>query len=580
MATPTPAELANLPPQDATNAAKYDTPLPPLDPASQRGARDNPLYIGPTNFSTLQQTYTPYQIEQATTRNASGDIFYKQGVDITKVPAAPPGASTTDLTKTTSGGTTPTSSTLTNTGSLNTSAVTAPPADATALAKAQSAAAKTSLDGINLIRDNLYSVQQDLLTQAKDQAQAKVDADRAGIAGFETQDARQKALENDRKLFNVQANIQTLDQIRQQIATAKSALDQGIIYEEAKPIRMQLLTGRVSELYKQGVSKINALNAAAQVVQGNLDLANAYMRQTQDAIDKDVNDQKFALSTLLELDSNSLITLTKDEKDVIDRRMGLLDDQATLEKDKAAQVLDLAKTAPNAFVSGGVTFSDTVESALQKMLPFMSERDKLEFEAGLAAKNRSNRGSGGSGSGVGATGPNLTIDDVAKTLKTVSQQNAYQDTLDALAKLDSPQAQLDYLKSHESQIVIGSSRAAYDYLVQQAEASGASTQELPDTIQGYKDFFQGNATTDIIDTLITNRDAIIEKIGKSGYGELISYYQNVAQQESNQASINEQGVTNFFSDLNKPVPSVIPSANEKPGLLKKGIDLVSNIFKK
>jgi hypothetical protein len=146
-----------------SNAAKFSTPPPPGDPASLRGARDNQYYIGPTNFAKLQQQYTPYQIEQATVRNPSGDIFWNPEKNIASIPPSPSG--TTALTPpaekpplpSTQGGATP-SVTMTTPGEGN------------ELYRAQGAAAGQYLTGIQKTIDDLLARQQ------ADAAQQKIDA--------------------------------------------------------------------------------------------------------------------------------------------------------------------------------------------------------------------------------------------------------------------------------------------------------------------------------------------------------------------------------------------------------------------
>ncbi len=53
------------------------------------GGQTNPLYIGSTNWSQLQKTYTPYQLEQATTRTKDG-IYWNPDVNISDIPRVDP----------------------------------------------------------------------------------------------------------------------------------------------------------------------------------------------------------------------------------------------------------------------------------------------------------------------------------------------------------------------------------------------------------------------------------------------------------------------------------------------------------
>lgn len=392
--------------EDAANAAKYSTPLPPGDPASLRGSRQDPLYLGPTNFGAIQQKYTPYQIEQATTRNATGDVFWKEGVDINKISPSANGTGnlstpSTTTTMPTSGAST-TGVTMTNQG------------PDTAFGRAQFDASSKYLVGIQSTVDNLLAQQQKLQADAKAAAEAKVGAltDRLGTQLDSTQ--YQQSLQRDRDLFQVETSIRTLGTIQGKLADATSALESGLIYEENRPVRMSLLTGRMSELKKQGVAQINALSGAAEVVKGNIDLARAYADDSIQAIKADNAEKNAAMNTLLDLENAKLIQLTKDEKDTIKERRNMLNDESTRVEKNKDQVFDLATKYPSAFASGGVTFLDDPAAALRKMLPKMAADEKQRYDleiakaqADLAATGRSNRGNG-NGS-ISDTGPNSPV---------------------------------------------------------------------------------------------------------------------------------------------------------------------------
>ena len=396
-------------PQDAANAAKYSTPPPPNDPASKSGARANELYIGPTNFSNLQKQYTPYQLEQATVRDASGNISWKQGVDISKVPTAPP---TTPFTPPA----TPPPATTDNVS--GTATATAPtvtkdtsPMDAFALA--QSEAAKTYLTGIKSAMDGLLAKQQEMETAAKKAAEEKVNTLKGRLTSILDTTASQDALKADRELFKVKQSIETLGVINQKIADASAALDQGILYEQNQPVRMALLTGRSAALQRQGIASIGALKMSAEVVKNNLDLARVYADDTIAAIKQDNAERRSALNTLLDLENANLVKLSADEKATITQRQKLLDDESNAIEKRKDDLFDLASKYPHAFAQGGATFMDTREQALAKMLPTMSTEEKQKYDleiqqkqldllktkADIAKAGRTGTGGGGGGTG-------------------------------------------------------------------------------------------------------------------------------------------------------------------------------------
>jgi len=53
------------------------------------GGQTNPMYIGATNWATLQKNYTPYQLQQATIRTNNG-IYWNPNVNIAELPKSDP----------------------------------------------------------------------------------------------------------------------------------------------------------------------------------------------------------------------------------------------------------------------------------------------------------------------------------------------------------------------------------------------------------------------------------------------------------------------------------------------------------
>lgn len=400
---------------------KYGTPLPPNDPATLNGGRQNAgdLYIGPTNWSTLQQKYTPYQLERATQRDANGNISWRKDVDISKIPASgagtpmtPPTVGTPSATDVVAGSG-PSTASLTGDGnSFDTSA-------------ALSASAQKYLSGIDLALDNITKQQQAITEREK----ATAEAGRTGaidkIKGFFDSTSNTDALNAAREKYQVDQNFATLQDIRTKIATATSALEQGLIYEQDRPVRMAAMQGRTATLQKQGQATIGALKMGAEIVQGNLDFARMYADDTLAALKQDNLDQMNAADTLLNLYNDDLVRLDEKETEQLNYRKKLLEDENDrLEKGKD-QIFSLAEQYPQSFTKAGVTFLDTPEQAMQKMLPLLSERERMELEqqklslegARLSNTNRSSGGGGGSGGG-GSTGfaPGTVQSEIAEKI--------------------------------------------------------------------------------------------------------------------------------------------------------------------
>jgi hypothetical protein len=361
-----------------------------MNPEELAKVKQDPNYIGATNFSSLQKQYSPYQLSQATTKDAYGNYFWNPAVNIASVPTAEPLKSPGTTTP-------PPASSMSGSSPTLTAPPTAGPADY----QARNEAAKTYLTGIQKTIDDLNANREATLTKEKDEQTKTVKSLTDKLSSFFGSTKSEDALTRDRNLFDVQGQIQTLSSIQSKIADATAALDQGIIYEQGRPTRMSLLVGRVAQLQQQGNAKISALTAAAEVVKGNIDLARAYADDSQSAILNDITTQKDAIKTVLDLEEKKLISLEDDEREVIDSRMKSLDEQAAqVQKDKDS-VFTLATNHPDAFVKGNVTFMDSVESAIAKMTPYLAEKDQLEIQkmkADIAATGRSNAG-GGSGSG-------------------------------------------------------------------------------------------------------------------------------------------------------------------------------------
>lgn len=198
----------------------------------------------------------------------------------------------------------------------------------------------------------------------------------------------QDALAEIRSKFQVEETIQKYTDISNRIVAAQEALSMGLVYEQDRPVRMQLLTGRSSSLQKQGLATIGALQGTAEVLKGNLDLAKSYAETTINAINTDNDNAMSALKTLLSLHSENLVDLTKEEKKIVDERVGAIEAQNKEIEDNKDFVIDLMTKYPNAFLKGSVTLLDTRETALKKMLPTLAADERAKFNADIYSKTK------------------------------------------------------------------------------------------------------------------------------------------------------------------------------------------------
>lgn len=383
------------------------TPLPASTPTVANPKSTDPNYIGSTNFANLQKQYTPYQIEQATERRGT-DIYWKQGVNIADLPQAAPSpqnvqAPTTPVSAATMG--TPTPNLVDPNVSLRTQEF-----------EARNNAAQQSMTGLQAQIDNIRKLQEERATAEKEAKQKEVDTLKTRLDAFSNSTAAQDSLKADREKFQVENSIRLLGDIQTKMAQAQDALNQGLIYETGRPTRLELMSGRKAELQKQGLAQIQALQASAQIVNGNIELARAYANDSIDAIKKDNEQRIGVLGTLLKLAQDDLVSLTTEESETIKARMNALNEQSKLAEKNKDQIFDYAEKYPSAFTKGAVTFNDTPEAAYKKMLPYLTEyetraleKTRLENQLLQSQINENNASAAksraaGSGTGTGIEG--------------------------------------------------------------------------------------------------------------------------------------------------------------------------------
>lgn len=415
MPTPTQDQMGNFGVTDApvTPAPAMTAPVaaaqnPGLGSAE---ARTNPYYLGPTAFGNIQRQYTPYQIEQATTRDNAGNIFWKQGVDIGSLPASAPVQPFTSPSPSAIPAPSTSNVTTSSPGPASSTTLTRTPEQA--FGEAQSQAARQYLTGIQTTLDDLTAKQQEMIQAQKKVEQSAVNSITDRFKSLFDSTQYQDRLQKDRDLFQVQSQISTLNTIRQKIADSTSALEQGLIYEAGRPVRRDLMTGRMDALRQQGLAQISAFTTAAEVVKGNIDLAEAYADRSVAALKADNADRINALNVVLDLHKDNLVRLTEEESKTIDYRKKLLESEATKIDKNKDQVFGLISAHPDAATRGGVTFLDSPERALQKMSQYLAEADRAELQQKLLQNqltqsqiNENNAqarkaASGGSGSGTG-----------------------------------------------------------------------------------------------------------------------------------------------------------------------------------
>lgn len=235
--------------------------------------------------------------------------------------------------------------------------------------------------------DTLNAQLQAKQAEQKLAAETVVTGDRTKIANTVGSTAASDALTSAYDTYKVKENLALYNDIQTKIVEAQKALDLGLVYEGDRPARMKFITGTESTLQKQGLATIGALQGTAAVIKGNIDLAKSFADATVNAINSD-NERSFkALTTLLDLDNGKLVTLTADEKSTIQDRISNIEKQAEILQKNKDDVVSYMTTYPQAFLKGGVTLLDSRETALKKMLPYLSAEDAAKTQADLAYKN-------------------------------------------------------------------------------------------------------------------------------------------------------------------------------------------------
>lgn len=234
--------------------------------------------------------------------------------------------------------------------------------------------------------DSLKADLQARTTAEKTTTEANVNNYEGQIKSLVNSTATKDALDAAFETYKIRENLALYNDIQTRVVEAQKALDLGLIYEGDRPARMSFITGAKSTLQKQGLATIGALQGTAAVIKGNLDLARSFADATVNAINSD-NERSFkALTTLLDLENGKLIRLSADEKATINDRLTSIEAEADRLQKNKDDVVSYMTQFPSAFLKGGVTLLDNQETALKKMLPYLSADEQAKLQADLDLK--------------------------------------------------------------------------------------------------------------------------------------------------------------------------------------------------
>ncbi len=227
--------------------------------------------------------------------------------------------------------------------------------------------------------DQLRKRQQEIVASQKANAENAVNNYKGQIANDINSTTFQDATAAANEKYHIDENIKALSEIQQKIVDAQEAMDMGIAYELDRPARMQLLSGRAATLQRQGLATIGALQGTASVIKGNIELGKAFADQTIEALKADYEKSSKALNTLLELEQNNLVRLSKDEKELLDDRIKSIEKETARLDGNKDNLTNLMLKYPYAFQSAGVTMLDDYSTAVSKMVPFLSADEQKAF---------------------------------------------------------------------------------------------------------------------------------------------------------------------------------------------------------
>ena len=416
--------------------------------------QDNPVTKAFNAFLPGQAATAGVQAGVGGGYGGGGGGSWGDNLPANKTPSPPPSPQTTitdSLTENTNQGGVPTDvtqlETMTNAPDPTALLLSSGAYNNASLSDKLSMATTTAANGNQQLIDSLLKQQQDKIAADKAAAEGEVagyNKQYQDIIGKTDYSGKQNEIFDK---FQLEKKINDLTNIQNEIVAAKSALDQGLIYEGDRPIRQDLISGRQATLAAQGRARIGALQGAASVIQGNIGLVRAYADDTIRALKMDNDRSLNALNTLSTLANNKLVSLDKEEKNLINERIKNLKegmDQIEKNKDK---ITNLMIKYPNAVVKGGVSYLDSPQEAMLKMLPTLQKADQLKLALDQAKLNQANlkvsssgrksSGGGGGGSSGGGTVPTKANQKDVQELLSFKQRGmtyeeailAYSDTI-------------------------------------------------------------------------------------------------------------------------------------------------------
>lgn len=252
--------------------------------------------------------------------------------------------------------------------------------------------ADTSLSGIE---KQILSLREQLRAQTSAE-KAKVQGDLEGLqqgltdlSNLSTSEIIEKQFEK----FKIQEKEDALTKIQNEIIAEREALELGLSMEGQRVSPMALIGRKQRALQEQGLARIGALTAQAEVIAGNLDRAMSKADLFTNAINSDRERQISTLQTLIGLKNDKYLQLSNKEEKQLEAQISTLEKEIEKVEENKNFIMGLL-TDPDtasAALEAGISFLDTPETASKKLNPILVKQQKEKTAAKLASENPSNK---------------------------------------------------------------------------------------------------------------------------------------------------------------------------------------------
>jgi len=232
--------------------------------------------------------------------------------------------------------------------------------------------ADSYLTGVDVYLNKIAQQRQALAAKELETAKGDVTDAKTGLstaASFDPQAEFKAQLEE----YKFQENWDNLSQVMIDIAKVRESMNLGIAQEGERSGPMSLGTRRQRSIEERGIAQIGALTAIAEVYQGNMNIARDVAIQSTEYLADYWNKQYKTYETLLDLAKKDVISLKAEEEQYLNLQMELVKAKEEKLEENKEQLSNLFLNNPQAAEKSGVSYLDSYEEALQKMMPYMAE---------------------------------------------------------------------------------------------------------------------------------------------------------------------------------------------------------------